>query len=29
MFDENGLGTYGTEAARTRKSGGDREEMDE
>jgi hypothetical protein len=29
MFDENGLGNYGTEAARTRQSGGDREEMDE
>ncbi|MGO8785784.1 MAG: hypothetical protein ACLQVL_00180 [Terriglobia bacterium] len=29
MFDENGLGNYGTEAVRTRKSGGDHEEMDE
>jgi len=29
MFDENGLGNYGADAARTRKSGGDREETDE
>ena len=29
MFDEDGLGNYGTDAARTRKSGDGREEMDE
>jgi hypothetical protein len=29
MFDENGLGNYRTDAAWTRQSGGDREEMDE
>ncbi len=29
MFDENGLGNYGTDAARTRKSGDGRDEMDE
>ena len=29
MFDEEGLGNYGTDAARPRQSGGGREEMDE
>ena len=29
LFDEDGLGNYGTDAAGTRKSGGGREEMDE
>ena len=29
MFDEDGLGNYGTDAARTRKSGDGRDEMDE
>jgi len=29
MFDEDGLDNYGTDAARTRKSGDGREEMDE
>ena len=29
MFDEDGLGNYGTDPARTRKSGDGREEMDE
>ena len=29
MFDEDGLGNYGTDAAGTRKSGDGREEMDE
>jgi hypothetical protein len=29
MFDEDGLGNYGTDPTRTRKSGDGREEMDE
>jgi hypothetical protein len=29
MFDEDGLGNYGTDAAGTRKSGDGREKMDE
>jgi hypothetical protein len=29
MFDDNGLGNYGTEDARTGKSSGDHEEVDE
>jgi hypothetical protein len=29
MFNEEGLGNYGTDAARTRKSGDGRDEMDE
>jgi hypothetical protein len=29
MFDEDRLGNYGTDAARTRKSGDDREDVDE
>ena len=29
MFDEEGLGKYGTDAARTGKSGEGRDEMDE
>jgi hypothetical protein len=29
MFDEDGLGNYGTDPAPTRKSGDGREEMDE
>ena len=29
MFDENGFGNYGTDAAGARKSGDSREEMDE
>jgi len=29
MFDEDGLGNYGTDAARTRKSGDGRDEMNE
>jgi hypothetical protein len=29
VFDEDGLGNYGTDAARTRKSGDGRDEMDE
>jgi hypothetical protein len=29
MFDEEGLGNYGTEAARPRQSGDGRDEMDE
>ena len=29
MFDENGLGNYGTDAARTRQPGDGGEEMDE
>ena len=28
MFDEDGLGNYGTDATRTRKSGDGRDEMD-
>jgi hypothetical protein len=29
IFDDNGLGSYGSEDARTRKSGGDREDVDD
>ena len=29
MFDEHGLGNYGTDAARPRQSGDGRDEMDE